>query len=139
MAGITAIEAAFSRVNHFLELPFDYLEKQPFSIYVLTYDSTFLYVNPVATAKLRGASILGNSIDFVTTNFPAFNLASTFSFLRYPLEIHKPVSIRSTVNGEMMDVNGFPLEDCYCISISEVIERHSLINELKTYLRKGRG
>lgn len=135
MTGLNNVASAVNKANRFLDLPFALLDQQPFRFFALTYDWIFLYCNPAATAGIEHATIVNESFHEVVNVYPNLHLRAITSLLKYPLVHHKPFSIRTKSRGEVWEVEGFALQDCYCITISDVVERQSLIKELRSYLK----
>jgi hypothetical protein len=80
--------------------------------------------------------MVGKNVKLVTVRYPEFNFAPTLSLLKYAFENRKPISVRTQSNCNLIDIDGYPLADCYCITMRDVVEQRSLIAEIRRYLKK---
>ena len=119
----------------FSQLPFNQFDKLKFSIYIIDFNWTYLFVNDFAKINLgeRGNDLVGKGM---WTEFKELAADPSFKYLRKNMEngIVSNINVISPINGKRLNISGYPLEDCYYFSASVLPNKGDLIEELRNEL-----
>lgn len=120
------------------ELPFAEFDKRKYSIYVIDYNWTYLFVNQHAKGYLGELSIVGKNIKQIWQEMPANNFKPVYEQLKEAVATKTRVVVKSMspLTHKWVEIQGSPLSDCYYFTVKELPDKESLISDLRSYLNK---
>jgi hypothetical protein len=117
----------------FAELKLEEFNALKFGVYFIDHSWNYLFVNDYVTNNLgsKGKSLIGKNM------WDQFReLAQDPVFMRLKLDTEKGLSVNSTttspINGQRLNIVGYPLKDCYFFYASELPKKDELMNELRS-------
>jgi hypothetical protein len=122
----------------FKSLPLQEFEKQRYSIFVIDYDWNYLYANAYVSERLKGISIVNRNVRQIWQDHKHLNFQPLYNMVKNPVANHQPLSLKthSPITNNSIEISGYPLDDCYFFTVSELPEKNSLLSELKSTLKK---
>lgn len=124
--------------RQYKDLPLDQLNELKFSVYILGYDGTCIFVNTHAVKELRKIKkeLIGKNI---WQEFEGISSNSSLLLIRKNMEKKVVTNIKliSPISLQQVYVTGYPLEDCYYFTSSTIPDKEDLLHELRSQLRKG--
>ena len=122
----------------FGELPLEELDNYKFSVYIIDYNWSYLFANEFAKKRLGQIDVVGKRIQQVWAENPQFNFQSIYSILKPVVDEQQPIQVRfkSPIDDRVVEINGYPLRDCYYFTVGEANDKAALIGELRSFLRK---
>lgn len=126
-----------SQDSFFSELDLAELDEAKFSVYVLDHQWNYLFVNQHVKSNLgeRGQDMVGKNM------WQYFSeLSADFVFQKMKQETENGLSVNFTttspINGQRLNIVGYPLKDCYFFYASQLPRKDELLNELRSTLEK---
>ena len=119
----------------FSELDTEQFNSLKFSVYVMDFNWNYLFVNDHVKQNLadRGANLTGKNM------WQHFGeLAADPSFVLMKNEVERGAQVNfittSPINGQRLNIVGYPLTDCYFFYASQLPKKDELLNELRAEL-----
>lgn len=121
----------------FETLPLEELQPRKFSIYIIDYAWNYLFANQYAIGLL-GTDPTGKNIRDVWKERPEVNFEPLYNLMKESVKKRVPMEVksRSPLTKRAIEILGQPLKDCYYFSINEVPDKETLMQELKSLLKK---
>lgn len=128
------------KYQSFKELPLQEFNSGKESIYIIDYSWNYLFVNAYTLKRLSGINIVGKNIKTVWKENPQFNFHPVYILLRDGVKQRSRISIKtkSPITAKAIEITGIPFKDCYFFSIAELPEKEALLDELKSFLKRGK-
>lgn len=128
---------AFSADTSFSDLPLSHFNTLKFSVYVISHEWNYLFVNDFVKENLgsRSEALIGKNM---WTEFPELSLDPAFVQLKSNTEkgIASNFITISRITEQRLNIVGYPLKDCYFFTSSVLPRKEDLINELRQALPK---
>ena len=127
------------KYSWFADLPLEELNNLKFSVYIIDFDWNYLFVNEFVKRNLgvRGMDLVGKNM---WREFKELADDSTFNLLKRNMEkrvLTNMITI-SPINGQRLNIVGYPLEDCFYFTSSVLPDKSDLLNELRGELAKNK-
>ena len=127
-------------INNFTsykQIPLSELNKYNHSVYVLTFDWNYIFVNDFVNKNLgdRSIGIIGKNMWVL---FPELNQDAAFLQMKKDIEAgrHSAFTTISPVTGQRLHIKGWAISDCYFFTASILPIKEDLLNELRSEMRK---
>jgi hypothetical protein len=128
------------KVEHYkrlADIPFDLLDRLPFSAYLIDYNWKYLFLN--ANSRVVFGDIADelpgkSALEFFTD--PKFQ--PIFDKLKNGVENRLACNLTaySPLRGKQVNIKGYPLEDCYFFSTSILPAKDEILADLRDQLKK---
>jgi hypothetical protein len=126
-----------SPTTSFAELNLGEFNSLKFSVYFMDHSWNYLFVNDHVKNNLgnKGNALIGKNM------WEAFReLAQDPVFMRLKLDTEKGLHVNCTttspINGQRLNIVGYPLKDCYFFYASELPKKDELMSELRSAMER---
>jgi hypothetical protein len=123
--------------HRFSELPFDHFNEQKFLVYILDFEWNYMFANGLVAShlSLSVSELLGKNMWQV---FPELKADPDFQLLKRTMESASICNLttQSPITNKKLSITGYRLDDCYYFSCTILPNKQSLLDELRTVLKK---
>ncbi|MGV3509845.1 MAG: hypothetical protein ACO1N7_11195 [Sphingobacteriaceae bacterium] len=123
--------------KRFAEVPLAHFDTQKFLVYILDFEWNYMFVNTAVSENLNipVKDLIGKNM---WKTFPELALDSDFQLLKRTMETGSITNIIATspITGKKLSITGYRLEDCYYFSSTILPNKQSLMEELRTELKR---
>jgi hypothetical protein len=120
--------------KRFAELPLDELDSQKFAIYFVDTEWNYLFANKLGCENLSESldNLIGRSM------FSGIDVDLQYKLFLEKIErgTSSTIITISPTTMKRVSVIGYPLQDCYYFAVTILPDKESLLDELRSELRK---